>query len=447
MSTTPPPPPTPPPLRVLISGAGNAGPALALQLSRLPAPLKCTTTLIERHPSLRNTGQQIDLRGQGVAAMRKLGIEDAVRARVVDEPGVKILNAKGEVQAYFGSNKTGKGAQAFSAEWEVMRGDLCEVLVGETEGVEGVGYQFGRCVEAVETVGEVVKVRFDDGEVGEYDLVVGCDGVGSRVRRRMFKDGREDAHGVFPVGMWCAYYTVPAEEGDTADATWIHYPGRRYAMTRRDRPDCLRVYLGYGGDDAAIVAKLKHGTLEEQKEAWAAVFRPDLLDTWRMRRYLDGLHSAEADDFYSVEFAQVKLDSWSEGRVVLLGDAGYCPSPMTGMGTSLALIGAYVLAGEIARACGKAHEEGGNPWDAIPVALAAYDTTLRPFVDHVQNAPLKFLLKIMLPSTARTIRLLHWVFWLFLALRLDKLAARFGSDDRGTWKLPEYPELVVPKQA
>ncbi|KAG7284712.1 hypothetical protein NEMBOFW57_009321 [Staphylotrichum longicolle] len=416
---------------------------------------RCAITIVERHPALRNTGQQIDLRGQGIDAMRTLGIEPAVRAIVVNEPGVRILNAAGRLQAYFGSNKTGKGAQAFSAEWEIMRGDLCKVLYDATVGLDGVRYVFGKTVEGIEQQSErgggsgkraPVRVTFSDGGVGEYDLVVGCDGVGSRVRRRMFTDGREDK--VVPVGMWNAYYTVPPAEGDTDDATWTHYPGRRYIMTRRDRPDCRRVYLGYGGDDAEILRRFKHGTLEEQKQAWRDVFSPDMLDAPQVRRFLDGLDSPEADDFYSVEFAQVKLDNWSEGRVTLLGDAGYCPAPITGMGTSLALAGAYVLAGEIARACGKqAQEERVNPWDNIPAALAAYETTLRPFVQFVQDVPIQRIVGLMLPQSAWAIGLLHWVIWLCAVLRLDKLYARFGSDDRGPWKLPHYPELTPPKQA
>lgn len=260
----------------------------------------------------------------------------------------------------------------------------------------------------------------------------------------MFSDGRPDA--VVPTGMWSAYYTVPPEDGDTDDATWCHYPGGRSVMTRRDRPDCRRVYLAYSGKDESILRRLKHGTLAEQKEAWADVFRPDQLDAHGIKRYLDGLHSAQADDFYSVEFAQVKLDSWSEGRITLVGDAGYCPAPLTGMGTSLALTGAYVLAGEIARACGKARDEGGSPWDAIPTALAAYENTLRPFVTYVQNVPTKRIVSILTPQSAWAIALLRWILWFVTVSRLDVVAGRFGSDDRGSWQLPDYPELVVPKE-
>jgi 2-polyprenyl-6-methoxyphenol hydroxylase-like FAD-dependent oxidoreductase len=412
--------------------------------------LQCEITIVERHPKLRNSGQQIDLRGQGIVAMRKLGIEPAVRAKVVNEPGLRMLNARGEMQAYLGSNKSGKGAQTFSAEWEIMRGDLCDVLYEACRplGEERVRFVFGTTVEGLEQPSHgkgPVRVRLSDGSVGEYDLVVGADGVGSRVRRRMFTDGREDK--VVPVGMACAFYTIPPAEGDTPDATWCHFPGRRYIMTRRDRPDCLRVYLGYGGDDEGLNRVIKHGTVAEQKEAWTNIFMHDLSDAWGVRRYLEGLNSPQADDFYTQEFAQVKIDNWSEGRIVLLGDAAFCPSPLTGQGTSMALAGAYVLAGEIARACGKAaQEEGVNPWDNLDAALAAYETTLRPFVQTVHSAPVKRIARIMLPERAWVITVFHWAFWLVTTLRLDQLASRFASDDTGTWKLPDYPELATPKE-
>ncbi|KAK4234010.1 hypothetical protein C8A03DRAFT_47562 [Achaetomium macrosporum] len=444
--------PNPPPLRVLISGAGIAGPALALHLSRLPAPLKCTTTVVERHPTLRSSGQQIDLRGQGIDAMRAAGIEAAVRARVVDEPGLAFIDRRGgKTQAYFAANKSGKGAQSFSAEWEIMRGDMCEILYEATVGLEGVKYVFGTSVEEFTqgTGGKgPVRVRFSDGSEGEFDLLVGCDGLGSKIRRRMFSDGRPD--GLRPIGMLAAFYTVPHREGDPAYATIMPLPGRRHVITRRDRPDCLRVYLGVHGESPygpELSKVLKSGgTLAEKKDAWVKAFGPDAHNTYQLQRFLDGLNSPEADDFYTVEYAQVRLDNWSEGRVVLVGDAGYCPAPITGFGTSLALAGAYVLAGEIARACGRAQGEG-SPWDNIPAALAAYETTLRPLVDHVQDINIERRTKLFLPGSAWGISLMNWIAWLIATLRIDRLATRFMSDDRGPWKLPEYPELTPIKKA
>lgn len=437
----------PPPLRVLISGAGIAGPALALHLSRLPAPLTCDITIVERHPDLRATGQQVDLRGQGVVAMRALGLEAQVRAIVVNEPGLRIVDRRrGALRAYFGSNKSGKGAQGFSAEWELMRGDLCGVLYEATKGLPRVRYVFGTTVERLEHVrdGTAARVWLSDGTEAEYDLVVGCDGVGSRVRRTMFSDGRPDKS--IPTGMWCAYYSIPAEEGDTPDAEWCYLSGRRFFLTRKDKPDCMRVFLGYAGVDDEFVKTAKHGTIPEQKQAWINAFKHDLLDSFKVSRLLKGLDSPEANDFYTQQFAQIKLDNWSEGRIAVLGDSASCPAPLTGQGTSLALCGAYVLAGEIARACNRAAEkEDANPWDSIPVALAAYESTLRPFVRSIQGDSVKTTVNLMCPESGWFIDLLQFGCSVFTKLRLDRLLARLQSDNTGSWRLPNYPEMAVPK--
>jgi 2-polyprenyl-6-methoxyphenol hydroxylase-like FAD-dependent oxidoreductase len=77
----------------------------------------------------------------------------------------------------------------------------------------------------------------------------------------------------------------------------------------------------------------------------------------------------DAADYYFDVAAQIHMPHWSQGRDVLAGDAGYCASPMSGQGTSLALIGAYVLAGELAAASG-----------AYQTAFARYEREMRPFV-------------------------------------------------------------------
>ncbi|KAL2150406.1 hypothetical protein VTH82DRAFT_6969 [Thermothelomyces myriococcoides] len=493
--------PSPHPLRVLIAGAGIAGPALALSLSKLRPQVQCSITIVERHPGLRASGQQVDLRGAGVQAMRKLGIEREVRAAVVDEPGVRILDwRKGAQQAFFGRNDTGKGRQTFSAEWEIMRGDLCRLLYDATCHLPGVQYRFGITIDSWEHVrgGRAVRARLTDGTEAEYDLIVGADGLGSRVRRLMLAEGKKKgesdnnnnnnnnnnneeneehndgrtANGLVPVGITCAFFTVPPEPGDSSFANFCHYPGRRWILTRRDRPDCLRVYMGYAGSGAAderFSHVIRHGTVAEQKDAWTEVFAHDLADSWGVRRFLDGMRSPQADDFYTQEFAQVRIDRWRDGRVVLLGDAGFCPAPVSGQGTSLALIGAYILAGEIARACvrssgtdvddnnnnnregdNRASKNGDNepgPWDNIPAALAAYETTLRPLVKQVQDISFNAYLNIFCPDKPWVIKTIHWIMWIISALRIDQLAARFSSDEEYTWELPDYPELVSSPKA
>src|SRR5689334_4921972 len=112
------------PLRVLICGGGIAGPSLAFWLSKFDYDV----TIVERFPSLRAGGQQIDLRGQGVQVMKKMGIEQAVRSRVVDEEGIQFVDTAGRRKAFIEANKSGKGKQSATSEFEIMRGDLCHIL-------------------------------------------------------------------------------------------------------------------------------------------------------------------------------------------------------------------------------------------------------------------------------------------------------------------------------
>lgn len=113
-------------LKVLIVGGGIAGPSLAYWLSRLNTEV----TLIERFPKMRAYGQQVDLRGQGVPMMKKMGIEAAIRAVTIREPGMQLVDQSGKEMAYFPSIATDSTQQSFSSEFEIMRGDLVKILVG-----------------------------------------------------------------------------------------------------------------------------------------------------------------------------------------------------------------------------------------------------------------------------------------------------------------------------
>jgi 2-polyprenyl-6-methoxyphenol hydroxylase-like FAD-dependent oxidoreductase len=112
------------PLKVLICGGGIAGPSLAFWLSKLDYDI----TIMERSPSIRANGQQIDLRGQGVQVMKKMGIEQAVRAKAVDEQGIQYVDPEGRRTAFIAANKSGKGRQSATSEFEIMRGDICHIL-------------------------------------------------------------------------------------------------------------------------------------------------------------------------------------------------------------------------------------------------------------------------------------------------------------------------------
>lgn len=433
------------PLDILIVGAGICGPALAkLLLGAEGGPQAYRITVVERCEALRTGGQQIDLRAQGIPVMRKMGLMDAVRDIVVHERGVAFVDKHGKPQFQVGVNDTGKGQQGMTSEYEIMRGDLVRVLydasleaseAAKKQGGAGVAYEFGVSVDTISQKedGEGgVDVKFSDGRRQHFDLVVGADGQGSRTRRQAWGDeaGRAAFHTLHSYG---AYFTIPRVEAEDSDIAVVHHlAGRRMIAFRSNgRPETqcymfcnepsqgplLRDATGYNPDK----------TVDDQKKIWRDFF--DDSDAWCRERVFDGLKNTK--DFYAHEAGQVKLDSWSRGRVALLGDAGYCPSPLTGCGTTASLVGAYVLAGELAR----------HPGD-VATALEGYDRVLRPFIDEVQKLPPGGP-TLAAPQTDWGIWFMHSLGKFVTTLKIDKLALSLMPSDKGGIPLPKYPELKL----
>ncbi len=339
---------------VLISGASIAGPALAHWLRRYGIE----PVVIERSPALRPGGQTVDLRGAGRTVAQRMGIEDAVRAAGTGERGVVFVDAQDRVRARVGAEAF--GGEGPVAELEVLRGDLAAILHEHTR--DEVEYVFGDRITDVEQDPTGVRVRLASGAERAADLLVGADGIGSATRNAVF-----DEHGaVRPLGMYSAWFTIPATPSDGEWARWYNAPGGRTVLLRPDNK---------GTTVAALFFLSRPLGLEDlDPDAQRSVLRAVFGDAgWEIARVLDGMDAAT--DLAVQPVGQVKLDRWSRGRVALVGDAGYCASPVSGMGTSLALVGAYVLAGELAR------------HDDVPTALTAYERVLRPYAERAQKLP------------------------------------------------------------
>lgn len=408
------------PLRVLIAGGGIAGPALAFWLQRLGH----TCTVIERWETLRVGGQQIDIRRQGIEAIKRMEIIDDIRKQVVDEGGLKMVNDHGKPVIFFPRNEPGSKTQGFTSEFEIMRGDLCKILYEKTK--DKTTYRFGLSVDEFEDTGDVVKVKLSDGSVEEYDMLVGADGQGSRVRRSLHKDQGGDDQFLRHIGCFTCYYAIPRKPEDEDVATAYVGTEQRFALTRWHKPDLGQVYLMTIGHSSEIQEALKKDTAA-QKEAFAKVFKSLAWD--EMPRLLDAMDTTP--DFYAHELIQVRPKSWSKGRVVLLGDAGFCPSALTGMGTSAALVGAYVLAGEI----------GKNKGD-VKAAFAAYEAVLRPWIDIIQVLNTQAM-KFMYPKSRMGLRVVHFILGMVYKFNIHKLMQNHMMDwqDKEEWVIPRYEEL------
>ncbi|KAI0126192.1 hypothetical protein BJ170DRAFT_463368 [Xylariales sp. AK1849] len=426
-------------MKILISGAGIAGNALAFWLSKLGHDV----TVIERFPNLRTNGLQIDLRGHGVEVLRRMGLEQVFRARSIQEQGIQVVDSSNRRRAYFPANKSGKGVQSLTTEFEIMRGDLCRLLHDATK--DRARYIFGTSVESFEEKHKSVEVRLADGKTHQFDLWIGADGQGSRTRKMMLGPDADD--GFIPLnGMYTGYFTTPRpiREGEEYIATAYMAPGKRGFMTRRHSPHAMQVYMGCTTESERLKkAVAQRGDVKEEKEALAEIFQGA---GWQTEELLESLRAD--NDFYLERIGLVKLDSWSRGLVALVGDAAYCPSVNTGMGTTSGIVGAYILAGEIGSHCGGSFDgkDGGyEAKDGLVEALEAYELKFKPFMDQVTKGLSgdSGAWTYMMPSTPLGITVFNFVIGIVSFLRLDVLAKYVLREDavKG-WDLPEYEELL-----
>ncbi|KAI1095536.1 FAD/NAD(P)-binding domain-containing protein [Rostrohypoxylon terebratum] len=431
------------PLKVLIVGAGICGPAMAILLRR--SDPGNSVTIIERYPGIRHNGLQIDLRSWGVPIMRRLGLMDIVREKVVHEPGLSFIDSKGKIHGTFGTSGTDSGAQSFTSEFEIMRGDLAQLLYeaslkdpktgkmdpqptaeevdAEAENKPGVRYRFGITHKTIIQDDDGVDVTFSDGTQRRYDLVVGADGQWSRTRRMIF--GEEEGLAMFkPLNVYTAYFTIPKLASDSDYALYYHAGAGRGIAVRAANRSTTQVYLMVRTDSEEVKKGIERQSVETQVDAFEDIFKDA---GWQAVRFLKGMRTAK--DFYADSLGQIRAPHVVKGRVALLGDAAYCAAPVTGMGTTVSLIGAWTLAGELARHKGD-----------VKTALEAYDVNVRPYIKKSQTLP-PGVPWIMALQSNWAIKLFH-LFVSFVAFfKIDKLLFAIMPEDRGGLAIPEYPEL------
>jgi 2-polyprenyl-6-methoxyphenol hydroxylase-like FAD-dependent oxidoreductase len=343
-------------IRVLVAGASIAGPALAHWLRRRGAEV----TVVERAPGLRPGGQAVDARGVAKEVIRRMGLDAAVRAACTDTAGAYTVDVDGNVLETFRADD--HGGDGYIAEIEILRGDLSRVLYDDTR--DGVEYVFGDRIAELTQDADGVDVTFAGGDRRRFDLVIGADGLHSALRAMVF--GPHERF-IRHLGLVLAFYSVPNEFG--LDRWLIDYQDQESGRSAglRPLPDATRAMamLSFPSADFDVdyrdVAAQKR-LLRERMAGFG----------WLTPRIL--AHLDDTPDFYLDQVAQVVMDRWSSGRVGLLGDAAFSSSPMSGGGTGLALVGAYLLAGELAAA----------GWDP-EAGFAGYESRMRSFVEANQE--------------------------------------------------------------
>ena len=391
---------------VLISGAGIAGLAAAYWLRRAGFQ----PTVVERAPAPRPGGQAVDLRGAGRTVTDRMGLLDRVREVALDQKGFAYVDARGQITARMPAEAF--GGEGIVSEIEVLRGDLCGVLY--EAALSWTEYLFDDTIAGIEQDSRGVTVTFERSPSRRFGLVVGADGLHSTVRRLAFGP---DSDCLRAFDLYNAWFTAPADID--LDGWFLMYnaPGGLVASARPGRrADEIKAGLSFRSQPLMYERRDRAA----QQELLAGRFAGA---GWEVHRLLDAMR--QASDFYFDSVGQVHLDQWARGRVVLLGDAGYCPSPLSGLGTSLALVGAYVLVGELATA-------GGDH----RIAFRRYQQRLQAYVAQAQQLPPGGV-NGFAPMSARMIRMraasLRWLTrWPLRAL----VAGQFTKAD--AIELPSY---------
>ena len=391
-------------MRIAINGAGVAGPTLAYWLQTSGHEV----VLVEQAPGLRTGGYIIDFWGIGYDIAEKMGLLPRLRGLGYQVAEVRYVDDRGRRVGGFSVGVFGRMTRGrFTS---LRRSDLAATIYRATQGIETI---FGDSIASIVDDGRCVRVGFEHAPPREFDIVVGADGLHSRVRELAFGPERQ-----FEVAL--GYHVAAFETAGYRPRDELVYvshavPGRqisRFSM-RDDRTLLLFVFRDEYMRDCRL------STDRERKTALARAFADVGWETPQILAALDAV-----DELYFDRVSQIRMDHWTRGRTALIGDAAACVSLLAGEGTGLGMAEGYVLAGEL-RAAG----------DDPIAALGRYEQRMMPFLRHKQASAAKFASSFA-PRTALGIEFRNAVSSL---LRIPAVADWFiGRALRDDIELPDY---------
>jgi 2-polyprenyl-6-methoxyphenol hydroxylase-like FAD-dependent oxidoreductase len=395
-------------MKILVSGASIAGPAVALSLARYGFRV----TIVERALTVRTGGYPIDLRGTAIHVAEKLGFLPALREAHIDTKRLRFFDNEGQEFASINPDHLIGGIQNHDV--EIPRWTLGSLLYEATR--HDVEYRFNDSIAAIDQDSGGAHIAFQSGRTETFDVVIGADGIHSNARAITF--GPEELFTLYLGYVFAIFTGQPLPEFDQEGA--ICFNENRVAAIYAVR-GVNRLYnmfvLRRPAPSAAEMADI-----ENYRRMMRDAFEND---GWLVPAMLQQMEFA--DDLYCDVVSQVKMPTWSSGRVVLVGDAAYAPSFQTGQGSSLALVGAYILAGELA--------SHADP----TAAFASYEKIMREFVADNQSiaSPNSWPL---VPKSAAAVTTRRE--------RLAALQAQAAPDERALknrkihnlLELPQYPE-------
>jgi 2-polyprenyl-6-methoxyphenol hydroxylase-like FAD-dependent oxidoreductase len=358
--------------RVLISGASFAGLTAAFWMHQLGY----LVTIVEVGSGLKKGGTPVDIKDDTIQIVERMGILDAIREKSLPPRLTEFTNIDGGTDVRLEPEPVDGGHPADG--YEIPRDDLLAILFAAVEGI--VTVRFANSITALTDIPNGVRASFLDGTESDFEIVLGCDGNHSNVRKLRFGPESQFSH------FLGNYFTVAIVDESLIEENTtriLSTPGRTLMLNAYENKTDIS-FLFHSEEEIAY----DYRDVQQQKN----IVRAEFADAGTP--FTDFLDKAEnADNFYFDKLSQTKMPRWTAGRVALVGDAGYCASPAAGMGGSLAIIGATALF--------DAFQVAGGDIDA---AFAEYERRLRPVVEDIQAAAVDFGVASFFPETADDIR-------------------------------------------
>jgi 2-polyprenyl-6-methoxyphenol hydroxylase-like FAD-dependent oxidoreductase len=358
--------------KVLISGASFAGLSAAYWMNRSGYKV----TIVEVAAGLRKGGTPVDIRENTVDIVKRMGIYEQIRSNRLHMEKIEFKNADDitERSRVLGNETDETNSEEFEIERDVLLNILFNTIKNDVEFI------FGDSVTALNETADDMQVTFKNGPKRAFDLVFGCDGLHSGVRKIWFGHEAEYLH------FLQVYFSITIVNKlliKQNTSQMFNVPGKTVMLNAyNNKTDIVLCFFSE--------EEIPYNYRDEEQQR-KIIFDQFTGGSWRTPELLEEVRNSET--FYFDKLCQIRMPSWTKGRVALVGDAGYCASPAAGMGGSLAIHGAAALA--------DAFQKHEGDFEA---AFLDYNQSLRPFIEEVQEGSVKFGLEMLVPGTEEAIR-------------------------------------------